>query len=329
MASELKDIRVHVVGDVIVDRVMHTKIIGGQVKTPTISVKSVGEDQFAGGAAVVAKTLAGSGSSVVLSSVLGKDERADFVATELLNSSVFLNGIIEDGRPTTLKLAVTAEGHRLLKIDTLDNSPVIGRSLQALVEAIKTVPADVVVFSDFRHGVFSHASLGVLREAIPENCFTAADSQVASRWGNILDFQGFHLITPNEREARFALGDQDSTVGSLARKLKAESACDTLMMKLGERGLICLYNESTSVAGANFALDSMAKAVLDPVGAGDAFLAYCTLVLYKYGSPHAAAIIGSAAAAASCETDGNEAVTLERVCDVLRRAFLMNEYSIA
>ena len=34
------------------------------------------------------------------------------------------------------------------------------------------------------------------------------DSQVASRWGNILDFSDFDHITPNEKEARFALGDQ-------------------------------------------------------------------------------------------------------------------------
>ena len=39
-----------------------------------------------------------------------------------------------------------------------------------------------------------------------------ADSQVASRWGNITQFKGFDLITPNEREARFAMADQDSGV---------------------------------------------------------------------------------------------------------------------
>ena len=33
--------------------------------------------------------------------------------------------------------------------------------------------------------------------------FKVADSQVASRWGNILEFKNFDLITPNEREARF------------------------------------------------------------------------------------------------------------------------------
>ena len=34
--------------------------------------------------------------------------------------------------------------------------------------------------------------------------------------GNITEFPNFDLITPNEREARFALADQDSTVGNLS-----------------------------------------------------------------------------------------------------------------
>ena len=51
---------------------------------------------------------------------------------------------------------------------------------------------------------------------MPAGRFKVADSQVASRWGNITDFKGFDLITPNEREARFALADQDSGVRPLA-----------------------------------------------------------------------------------------------------------------
>ena len=52
-----------------------------------------------------------------------------------------------------------------------------------------------------------------------KGAFTVADSQVASRWGNILEFKGFDLITPNEREARFALADQDTGVRPLAARL--------------------------------------------------------------------------------------------------------------
>ena len=46
-----------------------------------------------------------------------------------------------------------------------------------------------------------------------------ADSQVATRWGNITDFKAFDLITPNEKEARFSLADQDASISNLTRQL--------------------------------------------------------------------------------------------------------------
>ena len=73
-----------------------------------------------------------------------------------------------------------------------------------------------MVFTDFRHGIFNRRTIPALIEAIPDGIYRVADSQVASRWGNITEFKGFDLITPNEREARFALADQDSGIRPLA-----------------------------------------------------------------------------------------------------------------
>ena len=47
---------------------------------------------------------------------------------------------------------------------------------------------------------FSKESIKKLKDSINKNVFKVGDSQVASRWGNILDFSNFDLITPNERE---------------------------------------------------------------------------------------------------------------------------------
>jgi bifunctional ADP-heptose synthase (sugar kinase/adenylyltransferase) len=104
------------------------------------------------------------------------------------------------------------------------------------------VPTDAVVFSDFRHGLFNRRTIPELVQALPDGCFRVADSQVASRWGNITDFQGFDLITPNEREARFALGDQDSGIRPLASNLFDSSRCRLLILKLGERGVLACCN---------------------------------------------------------------------------------------
>ena len=60
-------------------------------------------------------------------------------------------------------------------------------------------------------------------------------------------------------------------------------------------------------------VDSFADKIVDPVGAGDAMLAYATLAMLATGSDVIATILGSMAAACECEYDGNIPITHERV----------------
>ena len=302
--KKLFNYRVHVVGDTIVDSYTRTAFIGGQAKTPTFSVLYQGEDDYIGGAGIVAQHLRAAGASVTFSTVLGNDRLKDLVLEGLKNSGVETRAIIDSTRPTSKKNAIIADGYRLLKIDTLDNRPISEDIVDRLVTAVKTSPADAVVFSDFRHGIFNQMSIPPLVEAIPPMMFRVADSQVASRWGNITEFKSFDLITPNERESRFALADQDSTVGRLCSLLQESSQYKKLILKLGDRGVFGV-NRDESVKSSYFSVDSLATNVVDAVGAGDALLAYATLAMLATGCLVTASILGSMAAACECECDGN------------------------
>jgi sugar/nucleoside kinase (ribokinase family) len=174
---------------------------------------------------------------------------------------------------------------------------------------------DGFVFSDFRHGIFNRHTIPGLTSSLPAGPLRVADSQVASRWGNILEFQGFDLITPNEREARFALGDQDSVIRPLALELYQRARCKTLILKLGDRGILT-YRAPDAHVRSFFTVDSFAANVVDPVGAGDALLAYATLGLIATRSPVVASTLGSLSAAVACEHEGNQAVVPE---DVLKK----------
>jgi sugar/nucleoside kinase (ribokinase family) len=136
---------------------------------------------------------------------------------------------------------------------------------------------------------------------------------VASRWGNILEFQDFDLITPNEREARFALGDQDSVVRPLALELHRRARCKTLILKLGDRGLITYRSDSPVDFRAFFTIETFADRVVDAVGAGDALLAYATVAMVATKNDVIASILGSFAAGAECERDGNWPIAPEQV----------------
>jgi rfaE bifunctional protein kinase chain/domain len=320
-----KDIKVHVVGDTIVDSYSHCSMIGGVTKTPTMSVLFQNKVDYTGGAAIVSKHLKAAGADATFSTVLGNDTLKDFVLDDLQKAGVKVHAIVDNTRPTTNKDVIISEGHRLLKIDTLDNRSISERDVARLQEQISTIQTDAIVFSDFRHGIFNRHTIPELTSAIPSDVFRAADSQVASRWGNILEFEGFDLITPNEREARFALGDQDSVIRPLALELRHRSKCKTLILKLGERGTIT-YRSNSPVPRAFFAIDSFVDRLVDAVGAGDALLAYSTLALIATKNEVIASILGSIAASVECEYDGNGPVKPEAVKEKIRRVETHTQY---
>ena len=310
-------IRVHVAGDAIVDSYTYCTVISAMAKTPTLSVKHERQVDFVGGAGIVAKHLRASGALVTFSTVLGDDALKDFVLRDLAAHDVECLPCIDHTRPTTQKNVLIAANHRLLKVDRLENQPISEKILEQLKTRVSGSPAEACVFSDFRHGIFTAQTIPHLIAAIPSGVLRAADSQVASRWGNILDFVDFDLITPNEREARFALGDQDSVIRPLAMELYKKARCKTLILKLGDRGIITYRAPSPDVRSF-FTVDSFSRNVVDPVGAGDALLAYATLALVVSRSAVIASIMGSLAAAVACEREGNMPVTPEDILGKLQ-----------
>jgi rfaE bifunctional protein kinase chain/domain/rfaE bifunctional protein nucleotidyltransferase chain/domain len=306
-------IKVHVVGDTIVDSYSYCTMIGGMTKTPTFSVRFDQRLDYVGGAGIVAKHLKAAGAEVTFSTVLGKDALKDYVLDDIAAAGVTCRPIIDETRPTTNKNAFIAGGYRLLKVDTLDNQAISKHILDELTDAVRETETDIIVFSDFRHGMFNKQTIPALTDAIPAGSFRVADSQVASRWGNILEFQGFDLITPNEREARFSLADQDSGVRPLALNLFKAANCNTLILKVGDRGIITYRAGEAGNYRAFFTVDSFADNVVDAVGAGDALLAYATLAKKATGNDLIASILGSFAAAVECELDGNIPITLDDI----------------
>jgi len=313
--DKLAGLRVCVVGDTIVDTLTQTTLIGANAKTPTFSCRYEGRHDFVGGAGIVAKHLSAAGADVTFSTVLGDDALKDYVLEDLKESGVETQAVIDSTRPTTNKNSFVAGGYRLLKVDTLDNRSVSDKILEELKKKISSFDGDAVVFSDFRHGIFSRETISTLVKAIPEGVFRVGDSQVASRWGNILDFSDFDLITPNEKEARFALGDQDTVVRPLGSELYRQARCKTLILKMGKRGLITFREPVTELPEHRqfFVLDSFAGHVVDAVGSGDALLAYATLAMKATGNEVIASILGSLAAGVECEKDGNIPVSPDDV----------------
>jgi rfaE bifunctional protein kinase chain/domain/rfaE bifunctional protein nucleotidyltransferase chain/domain len=309
--SNLGEYKVEVLGDIIVDSITTTSVIGGHRKTPTPSVKVDKVDKFIGGAGIVAKHLNAAGVKVILHSIIGEDELGKFAVNDLQKSGVLFKYILDKNRPTTHKNSIVAGGYRLIRIDEVSNSSINEEQINIFSSMLLETKSNAVIFSDFRHGIFNKTTIPNFINCVPEGVFKVADSQVASRWGNILDFQNCDLITPNEQEVRFALADQDTVIRPLGSDLMKQSGAKVIMLKLGARGMLTFRTEEKADSKPLFfAVDSLVRDnIIDPVGAGDALLAYSTIIMLKTSNEVLASIIGTIAAGLACQKEGNVTIS--------------------
>ena len=299
--SSLSKVNVHIVGDTIVDTNHNCEAIGGLHKTPTLSIAKKKSQDYLGGASIVAAHFKSFTNNVTLTTTIGNDEKGKFAKREINKLKIKLNQIIEAGRLTTNKNSYIVNQHKLLKVDEVNNSSILNSSIDKISKLIKKEKNKIIVCSDFRHGIFNKQTVSTFLKSINKNCFTVADSQVASRWGNITDFKKFDLITPTEREARYSLFEQDLPIRTLADVLLKKSEPKNLILKLGSRGLMSLNQKRKDY----IVLDPFVNNLVDSNGAGDALLAYSAASLYITNSLILSSIIGIFAASCKCEKEGN------------------------
>jgi len=313
--KNFKNIRIHVVGDLIIDTLHECEAVAGLHKTPTLSLIKKNSKSYLGGAGIVAAHFASFTKKVTLTTVLNNDRLGNLAKKFLKKYNVNLNPIYEPDRPTTEKSIYMSKNHNLLKVNDVSNHPINNLSLNKIKKKLKKNNYDILIVSDYRHGIFNKQSCSEIIKSVNKKAFKVADSQVASRWGNILDFKGFDLITPTEQEARYSLFEQDLTIRALADKLMKDSKSKNIILKIGERGLIALGKNKPEY----ITLDPFVDNLKDAKGAGDALLAYSSAALFKERSLILASIIGIIAASCKCETKGNLPLKINEIISKINK----------
>jgi rfaE bifunctional protein kinase chain/domain/rfaE bifunctional protein nucleotidyltransferase chain/domain len=314
-------LKIHVIGDLIVDKYNFCNLIGQSTKTPTFSVRPIRSDLYVGGAGIVAKHFKSLGGDVTLTTIVGKDILKKITENDLKKFGVKLNLITHQNKPTTLKERFWSDNYKLLQVDYLDNSIIDNLYIEKITKFIKKVKADLIVFNDFRHGMFNSKTAAIFTQAIKKKIIKVADSQVSSRWGNILDFQKFDIIFPNEAEARFSLADQDSGIRYIGTKILKLSKSKNVVLKLGDKGSMVFYD--TGVKPKDFfPLDSFVSNKIDSIGAGDAYLAATAYYYTITKNITISSIIGNFAATVACEKEGNLPIKKSEIISVINKNFL-------
>jgi bifunctional ADP-heptose synthase (sugar kinase/adenylyltransferase) len=267
---------------VIVDEYQYVVPMGRSAKENMIATLFQSHELFAGGVIAAANHVAGFCDEVEVLTVLG-DDHAE-VVHDSLHSNVKLTALPQDDRPTTRKCRFVDGSYmrKLFEVYHMDDTPLSGATEDRLIAQLaeKAREADVVIVTDFGHGLITPRAVDVLSKSAR---FLAVNAQTNS--ANI----GFNLITKypradyiciDEPEARLAVASKHAEVGEIASSLLPQAIdCDRFIITHGRNGCFTVSRGQTAVH-----IPAFTRTVVDTVGAGDAFLAI-TAPVAALGAP--------------------------------------------
>jgi rfaE bifunctional protein nucleotidyltransferase chain/domain len=298
LIERVKDYRVVLVGDTIIDEYLYVRPMNKAAKENIIASQFEGSEVFAGGVIAAANHVAGFCREVEVVTSLGAlDSHEELVRRSLL-PNVKLTAIERPDAPTTRKSRFVDPTYtRKLFEVYFDNQQPFDDRTRALVadRVAAAVPsADLVLAADFGHGFISPPIVSLLCDASP---FLAVNAQTNA--GN----QGFNLITKYKTadyvcldavEARLAVADRDRDIVEIADAVLPEQlSCDRIIVTHGRHGCI-VYDRS---GGPALLVPAFTNTIVDTVGAGDAFLAVTAPLARAGGRIDHIGFIGNAAGA--------------------------------
>jgi bifunctional ADP-heptose synthase (sugar kinase/adenylyltransferase) len=296
MLQGLKNLKVLVIGDAIVDEYHFVEPLGQSSKGPNLAVKFSSKEQFAGGSLAVANHLAGFVENVTLVTGLGKQNSHEkFIRSKMQNNVTFEPFYFRDA-PTIVK-------RRYVDMDLLKFFEVYFYNDEPSLEDIdpdvcswlekNTAEFDIVFVPDFGNGFISP---NMIERLCANARFLAINTQINSGnrgYHSINRYPSADFVSLNGPELRIATHNRHDSYENLAKKLLDKIGARHFAVTLGSEGAI-LLNKGPEVT---FKTPILSTKVLDRIGAGDTFLSLAGLCLGGGLRSDVALFVGSAAAA--------------------------------
>jgi rfaE bifunctional protein kinase chain/domain len=317
LLTKLKNIRILVVGDIMLDHYLWGDVHRISPEAPVPIVNVVRDTYTAGGAANVALNLTNLGVRTSLFGHIAPDEAGKRLTTILSDNSIELinfNNNHNADTPTIVKTRVIIRNQQLCRIDRevsrdkyqLDNSPDFYRVLESALDKV-----DAVIISDYAKGVITQSLVDFILSKADNgaNFFVAIDPKPARK----LSFSGAGLLTPNRQEALELAGlninhDEKYPLEEVCSQIYKMYAPHLLVITLGAEGMAICKGGKVETH-----LLTEAREVFDVSGAGDTVIATLSAALASGINPYQSAWLANGAAGCVVSHMGTVPVKLDEL----------------
>jgi rfaE bifunctional protein nucleotidyltransferase chain/domain len=277
----LKGLKVAVIGEAIIDQYHFCEGMDKSRKSNVVVYKYLSEESFAGGSLAIANHIAGVCDNVTLITATGSEpELAEFISLKM-NPRINIVRFRREDAPTIIKRRFVNQNQKLFEICYLNESYPEQKAQRKINTFVgrEIGKYDAVVVADFGHGLFNS---GLIKIICDRAKFLAVNTQTngANMGFNLIThYSGIDYASLDELELRYAAHDRDRDLGEVMRSVAKRIGCRTLAVTRGYLGALGLSRKNGLIEAP-----ALASNVVDPVGAGDAFLSF-TAPLVAMGAP--------------------------------------------
>ena len=273
LESGFSQLKVLVVGDLMLDRYILGEVERISPEAPVPILRHAQRYERPGGAANVAMNLAGLGCQALLCGFWGADGEQAELARLLDAAHVDTTGVVTSSLPTISKTRIVARTQQMLRLDieSRDAYPFedSSRLEQRALELVKKVHA--VILSDYAKGVLTPAVCeSIIRAARHAGIPVLADPKTR----DLSEYSGATTICPNLSELALATGvpaHHTEELLAAARVQMVEHDFKFLTVTMSEKGIRILG--PAAGPDADYHSPARAREVFDVSGAGDTVIA--------------------------------------------------------
>ncbi|MFH1442453.1 MAG: PfkB family carbohydrate kinase [Candidatus Micrarchaeota archaeon] len=284
--------RILVIGDVMLDAYFLGQITRISPEAP-VPVVNVSEKRYSlGGAANIAFNISQLGAKAHLLGLVGNDGEGRKIAEMAKTAGISAELIPDGSRPTTMKLRILSNNRHILRVDSETAEKIPEKAEKSLLDSFaKLLPScDGVIISDYNKGVISKSTSNAIIDAAGKHKKPVfIDSKNYLSYG----MKGAALLKPNLKELSKETGidvSDEEGIKKAAQSLHGKLLPDSLLVTLGEKGMLLLYQNKFS------RIDGLKTHAVDVSGAGDTVIASFALASVAGASPSDAAKIANCAA---------------------------------
>lgn len=309
LLEKLKDMKILVVGECIIDRYVYVEPMGKAAKENIIAARQREQEVFAGGAIAIANHIAAICPHVELVTMIGdssEPETYEAFVRERLDENVRPRFLHKSESPTVEKIRFVEPTYvrKLFEVYQMNDTPLSDDGQQRLHDLLDRPlqSADVVVVADFGHGMFQQPTIDMLHK---NSRFLALNVQTNA--GNI----GYNLLTKHRggdfvcvdaMEARLASSEKHLDLPKLLEtRLPHLIECSHMIVTHGRAGCYALDREKDAAVH----VPAFTNGVVDTVGAGDAFFVVAAGIAAAGGDTVTAACAGNVAGALAANIVGH------------------------